>query len=143
MPKGHSDPQVELIHHIETARAMLDKALSLVKSNGGPARAGKVVAPPNNDPAADFDISMGLRAFVKKYASGKSGAHKFTLLLAHLAGGEVGKGVPLEEVVKQWNSMTALLGAYNHAHPLRAREADLVESKEGSYLLRSGWKEHL
>src|SRR5438477_861055 len=37
----------------------------------------------------DIDLDLPLRAFLKRYARGKSGAVKFTILLAFLAKGKV------------------------------------------------------
>ncbi len=147
MSKGNSEPDPELVRQIEEAQATLNKILSLVKGGVAPAkppkRARAKKSGGDSSSSAALDFSMGLRAFVKKHKSGKSGAQKFTLLLAYLAKGDGKKAVALDEIVREWKTMTALLGSYNNVHALRAREADLVDSKEGLYLLRPGWKDRL
>lgn len=91
-------------------------------------------------PPVTFD--MNPRAFMKKYASGLSGAGRFTFLVALLAKGKIGVEVATAEVVKKWNSMTMLLGKWNTVHANRAKENDWVDSaKRGVYVLRPRWKE--
>jgi hypothetical protein len=69
------------------------------------------------------------------------GPQKFTLLLAYLTKGDPKKQLPLVEIEKQWSKMTALLGKWNRAHTIRAKEHEWVDSpKTGTYVLLPGWK---
>src|SRR3989442_10041697 len=40
-----------------------------------------------------IDLSLPIRAFVKKHAAGMGGPQKFTLVLAHMAGGDTAKQI--------------------------------------------------
>lgn len=91
----------------------------------------------------DIDFSINERAFVKRYATDKSGPKKFTLLLAYLAKGEIDKNIELSEIKKHWGKMTSktLLGKFNMFYPNDAKTRGLIDSKEyGSYNLTSEWK---
>ena len=91
----------------------------------------------------DIDFSINERAFVKRYATDKSGPKKFTLLLAYLAKGEVDKNIELSEVKKHWGKMTskALLGKFNMFYPNDAKTRGWIDSKEyGNYNLTNEWK---
>lgn len=94
----------------------------------------------------DIDFSLNERAFVKRYVADKSGPKKFTLLLAYLIRGEVGKNMDLSEVRKHWNKMSAksLLGKFNMFYPNDAKTRGWVGSKEyGNYCLTSEWEKVL
>ncbi|MFA6270044.1 MAG: hypothetical protein WC657_02430 [Candidatus Paceibacterota bacterium] len=89
-------------------------------------------------------FSINERAFVKRYASDKSGPKKFTLMVAYLAKGEVSKSVQLSEIKKHWDKMKtkALLGSFNMFYPNDAKTRGWIDSKEyGSYNLTNEWKE--
>lgn len=91
----------------------------------------------------DIDFSINERAFVKRYATDKSGPKKFTLLLAYLAKGEIDKNIELSEIKKHWGKMTskALLGNFNMFYPNDAKTRGWIDSKEyGSYNLTNEWK---
>ncbi len=91
----------------------------------------------------DIDFSINERAFVKRYATDKSGPKKFTLLLAYLAKGEMDKNIELSEIKKHWGKMTskALLGKFNMFYPNDAKTRGWIDSKEyGSYNLTNEWK---
>jgi hypothetical protein len=53
-----------------------------------------------------LDFSINIRAFVKRFATDKSGPKKFVLLLAYLTKGEIGKNVVLGDVRKEWGKMS-------------------------------------
>jgi hypothetical protein len=90
----------------------------------------------------DTTLKMPLRPFAKRFAPGRGGPQKFTLLLAHLAGGRVGQAICLKDVVKAWNSMTGLMGNFNLAYTTRAKDSGWVDSPEkGFYTLLSSWRE--
>lgn len=88
-------------------------------------------------------FSLNPRAFMNKYAKGKSGSRKFTLLLAHLAQGKVGQEVAGKQLVADWNRMKGVLGgAFNRAHATRAKEEGWIDSPRfGYYSLSSSWQE--
>ena len=91
-----------------------------------------------------LDFSINIRAFVKRFATDKSGPKKFVLILAYLTKGTVGKNVALSEIRKQWEKMSAktLLGKFNRFYPNEAKTQGWVDSKErGTYCLADGWKE--
>lgn len=96
-----------------------------------------------SDIKMDIDFSINERAFVKRYATDKSGPKKFTLLLAYLAKGEIEKNIELSEIKKHWGKMTskALLGKFNMFYPNDAKTRGWIDSKEyGSYNLTNEWK---
>lgn len=91
-----------------------------------------------------LDFSVNIRAYAKKYLSELSGPKKFTLLLAYLTKGEIGKDVPIEELIRTWNKMKAknMLGKYNASYSDKAKVRGLVNStKYGQYHLLKNWKE--
>ena len=93
--------------------------------------------------AIDIDFSLNKNAFVKRYATDKSGPKKFTLLLAYLAKGEVGKSIEVGEISKHWGKMSAkqLLGKFNRFYPNDAKTKGWIDPKEyGSYTLTKEWK---
>jgi hypothetical protein len=100
---------------------------------------------PNPEPGTNGDINFGLpiRAFMRNYASGRSGgAAKFTILLAFLAGGLSTADVPSERVRSEWGRLTAHLGAFNRAHATRAKDQAWVDSPaHGTYRLGPLWRE--
>lgn len=93
------------------------------------------------------DIKLtNIRAFVKRYASGKSGSRKFVLLIAFLSEGNVGVPVEMSEIIKHWQKMQAkpLLGGFNRYFANEAKTQGWVNSeKYGTYSLASSWKESL
>ena len=91
----------------------------------------------------DFDLPT--RAFMKRYVGEMGGDARFTLLLASLTKGEVGKAVGLSEISKSWNKMTQRMGGrFNPAYPTRAHENGWIASpKRGFYSLRSSWTQIL
>jgi hypothetical protein len=101
------------------------------------------ISPKISTTKADIDFSINERAFVKRYATDKSGPKKFTLLLAYLAKGEVNKNIELSEIKKHWGKMTSktLLGKFNMFYPNDAKTRGWIDSKEyGNYNLTNEWK---
>ena len=94
--------------------------------------------------SSDLDFSLNERAFVKRYASDKSGPKKFTILLAYLAKGELDKNVELREIKKLWNRMKSkvlLGGEFNLFYPNDAKNRGWIDSKQrGIYHLTREWK---
>ncbi len=103
------------------------------------------VAPAARSGSVEIDFSKPLRPFVKTYGKGLSGPKKFALLLSWLSKGDLKKQVPLSEIQKQWNRMTAkpFLGMkFNRFFPAEARSNDWVElKKKGLYSLRPSWRD--
>ena len=88
------------------------------------------------------DFSLPLRAFAKQFVKGLGGGgQKFTVLLARLTGGKDGQAVPLSDVEKAWNRMTALMdGKFYAKYAQRAKDQGWVDTpKTGHYALRSSW----
>ncbi len=94
---------------------------------------------------ASPDLSLPVRAFVKRYAKGLGGPQKFTLLLAKLSGGKVGAAIGLKDIEKTWNRMTGLMdGKFYTTYSQRAKDNGWVDTpKTAYYALRSGWAEAL
>jgi hypothetical protein len=93
---------------------------------------------------SSVELDLPLRPFLKKYARGKSGPAKLTLLLAHLAKGKVSSVVAYTDILRAWNGATAHLGQFNAAHTTRAKDKGWVDSpKQGQYVLRSSWTQAL
>ena len=70
-----------------------------------------------------------------------SGPKKFVLLLAHSTKGNFDTQISLIDLEKNWNKMKGILGKYNPAYSLRAKESDWAASlKVGAYSLRPDWK---
>lgn len=138
-------PIIKRIENLEKdlsqAIGRIEKLEKPVSAGGGPKKAKqkKVAAP-----TADLDFSLNERAFVKRYAAGKSGPKKFTILLAYLVRGKVDTDVQLSEIKKCWNKMKSLIGDFNRSYTDRAKIQGWVDSKEyGSYNLTSEWKKAL
>lgn len=86
-------------------------------------------------------FSLNPRAFMKKYGRNGTGAQKFTLLLARLANGDSSREVTFETIKSQWDKMKGIIGKFNPAYSLRAKDEDWVETKkQGVYLLKPSWK---
>ena len=91
-----------------------------------------------------LNFSINVRAFVQKFATKKSGAKKFVLLLAFLTKGEIGKNVAVTDIRKEWNKMSGkkMLGKFNTFHPNSAKTKGWVDSeKSGIYCLTDNWQE--
>lgn len=87
------------------------------------------------------DLSLPVRAFMKRHAKGLSGPQKFAALLARLSGGKAGAAISLKDIEKAWNRMTGLMGGRFHpAYTTRAKENGWVDTpKTGHYALLPGW----
>jgi hypothetical protein len=95
-------------------------------------------------PPATLSYSMNPRAFMKKYAKDITGDRKFALLVSRLAKGSVSTEVPFKTVKGHWERMTGVIGKFNNAYSLRARENGWVDTKKaGIYVLTPEWKRAL
>lgn len=92
-----------------------------------------------------INFSLNPNAFVGKYAQGKTGKEKFTWLVALIAKGDETIDVPVKEIERLWNRMTAksLLGMkFNYKYSNEAKTNGWVDSpKTGAYRLAAGWYE--
>jgi hypothetical protein len=87
-----------------------------------------------------LSYGMNLRAFMKKHAAKSSGPEKFAILLARLAEGRTGIAIKYEAVRTSWERMKSLLGKFNPAYALRAKENGWIDSpKTGTYELHTSW----
>ena len=94
-------------------------------------------------PGVSVSFSSPIRAFIKEHARGLSGPERFTVLVAYLCKGQLGKEVSNSEVEKQWNKMKPLLGGrkLNRAHSTRAKEHGWIDSpSRGKYVICAGWR---
>ncbi len=92
-------------------------------------------------PAPKVNFSSPIRAFVKNHARGMGGPQRFALLLARMTKGDEKMEIPLKMIEKQWGKMKVLLGKWNGAHSIRAKEHEWVDSPTtGMYVLLPGWK---
>lgn len=97
---------------------------------------------PRSSGAEGLDLTLPLRPFLKRYARGKSGAAKLTLLVAHMTGGKTATPIDSHDVQATWNRVTAFLGDYNRAHSTRAKDKGWIDSpKHGQYVLRPSWEQ--
>ncbi|MFZ0273170.1 MAG: hypothetical protein WAL34_15105 [Acidobacteriaceae bacterium] len=117
-----------------------DKRAHATESRKRPAQKAKQPAAPA--PLQDADLTLPLRTFMNRFAQGLPGHGKFTLLVAHLSGGDLKKEIPAGEIEKQWNKMRGLLcGSFNSAYTTRAKDKGWVDSsKPGTYNLLPDWE---
>lgn len=96
-------------------------------------------------PAMDVDFAQPLRPNMKRLGKGLSGSRKFTVLLALLLGGQLGKERSLKDIEKAWNRMKLLMeGKFNPAHTTRAKDAGWVDTpRPGYYVLLPNWTKSL
>jgi hypothetical protein len=81
---------------------------------------------------------------MKRHATDMSGPQKFTLLLARLSEADPSKTVSHAAIEKTWTKMTGILGNYNNAYAIRAKDNGWVDTpKPGVYVLCPSWKEIL
>jgi len=118
--------------------------LALVDQRAVKRSAKRTRTPKPSPTAATVELDLPLRPFLKKYARGKSGPAKFTLLVAHLANGKVKSSIAFTDILRAWNGATAHLGKFNAAHTTRAKDKGWVDSpKQGQYVLRPSWTQAL
>lgn len=94
-------------------------------------------------PGVSVSFSLPIRAFIKRHARGLSGPERFTVLVAYLCKGQLGKEVSSSEIEKRWNKMKPLVGGkkLNPAHSTRAKEHGWIDSpSRGKYVICSGWE---
>jgi hypothetical protein len=95
-------------------------------------------------PNTKINYSLNERAFVKRYATKKSGPEKFTLMVAYLIKGKVGETVLLDTIQKHWNKMKSMLGEFNRFYPNQAKTNNWVDTEgRGKYKLTDEWTQIL
>lgn len=130
----------QIIHRIDDLENRVKALEKTTFGTGEVKKRKKTKGPPLTK---DINFSLNERAFVKRYAADKSGPKKFTLLLAYLAKGEVGKSIKVGEIRKHWGKMSArqLLGKFNRFYPNDAKTKGWINPKEhGSYALTKEWE---
>jgi len=126
---------------------MLEGEIELSHSNGRTRSKRSRSASPrsadtNQTPPAVItpDFSLPIRPFMNRYARGRSGPQAFTLLVARLAEGEVGREVRADEVRREWSRMTGILGDFATMYGTRAKNEALVDSPQrGVFVLLADW----
>jgi hypothetical protein len=95
-------------------------------------------------PNTKINYSLNERAFVKRYATKKSGPEKFTLMVAYLVKGKVGETVLLDTIQKHWNRMKSMLGEFNRFYSNQAKSNNYVDTEgRGKYKLTDEWEQIL
>jgi hypothetical protein len=147
MRSANNRINAELIKQLEYVKELIEASIDMARAHGLETfterkRGHHSKAKKGSN---DIDYSKPLRPFVKRYGAGMSGPKKFTLVLAHLAGGDLSKNVSLDQVQRYWSRMTAkgLLGMkFNRFYSAKAKDNDWVNTeKSGLYHLRPSWKE--
>lgn len=111
-----------------------------------PAEKGKKAHPKTSSShGSHLAFNMNILAFMNKYARGKSGPQKFTLLVAYLVKGGSDAQASVQDIKTHWNKMkTVLEGPFNPVHGNRAKAKGWVEpEKKGMWKLTDSWKEAL
>ena len=148
MQKGNNKPNHDLAMKLEMIKDLLEESITLArgtKLQKSPPEPKMRRSQLKSTQRSKIDFSIPIRPFVKQYATGMSGPKKFTLVLAHLAEGNVKKKVSLEEIENQWSKITAkgLLGIkFNRFYTAQAKDNDWVNTeKTGLYYLRPSWQD--
>ena len=141
MSKGNRKASItDLTKRLDQIKTLTDECIAMLASLGpaSSVSSSRVVA-------KSVDLTIQVKAVVKRHAKSMSGPEKFTLLLAWLAKGNLKTEVQLDSIMSVWNKMSAknlLGGKFNHFYPNQAKTIDWVESKKtGKYNLRPGWQE--
>jgi hypothetical protein len=93
-------------------------------------------------PSTALVFSLNPRTFMNRYARSGSGAQKFTLLLACLAKGDPAREVAFDKIKSQWGKTKSLIGKFNPAYSIRAKDNGWVDTKKaGVYVLTASWKD--
>jgi hypothetical protein len=131
----------EYIKNLVTRIEKLEKDVNELKKT---VLSGKPKSTPKkNETNVKIDLDIPIRAYAKRYAAGKSGPQKFVLILAHLAKGDVGKNIEINNLRAQWSKMSGknLLGEYNSFYSDRAKTEGWVDSpKHSIYCLTKEWR---
>jgi hypothetical protein len=136
----------KLLNALIGIRAQIDEIIQELGGKSGTPVSSKKPAPIAKQ-SSDLSFNLNALAFVNKYARGRSGAQKFTLLLAWFTKGSSSVEVTTQEIEKQWNKMRTVLDSeFNPAHANRAKAKGWIDAdpaKPGKYLLATSWKDCL
>jgi hypothetical protein len=143
MSKGNRKETIrDLTKRLDQIRILTDECIGVLASLGPASLVTSSRVVPKS-----VDLTIQIKAVVKRHAKNMSGPEKFTLLLAWLAKGDPKTEVQLGSIMSLWNKMSAknlLGGKFNHFYPNQAKTNDWVESKKtGKYNLRPGWQDIL
>lgn len=129
----------------DSAGNVFEGEIELVTTNTSPKHRAK---PTPREPADDearhdttVDFSLPLRAFMNRYARGRSGPEAFTMLVARLANGEIDREVRADEIRREWTRMTGILGnSFAAVFGTRAKNQAWVDSPQrGVFVLLPDW----
>ncbi len=97
--------------------------------------------PESRLPATAVDLRLPVRAFMSRYARGRTGPQAFALLLARLAEGEIGHEVSVESIRSEWNRTRGIVGSeYATMYATRAKDNAWVDSpRRGVFVLLPDW----
>ncbi len=105
----------------------------------------------NNTKHKDFtdltkiNFDLNTRAFFKRYGKNLTGPKNFTLIVAFLCEGQVGKSILAEDIINCWNKNFVFLGGKkltSGTFGTRAKEKEWIDSKKYRfYELTSKWQE--
>jgi hypothetical protein len=131
-----------LVAHLRKMQELLNTALTLAGADAGNTEKARPQGRKKlTQKIAEIDFSLPARAFFSQHARLMSGPEKFALVVAYLSKGDETKQISIDEVEAHWSKMTSSLGAFNYAHPTRAKDRDLVDSPgKGMYQLRPNWR---
>ncbi len=88
----------------------------------------------------DDDLSLPSRAFMHRHGKGRSGPEAFALLVAWLAKGQTAREVAVEDVRREWERMTGLLGEFATVYATRAKNKAWVDNpNRGVFVLLPDW----
>ncbi|NTW13625.1 MAG: hypothetical protein HGA31_01160 [Candidatus Moranbacteria bacterium] len=133
--------KVNIAKRLRQIQILTEECLSVLSVPDKHIPKARVSTPAKNTEIADLDFSTPLRAFIKNHSKGMSGQKKFTLILAHATKGQLSVGVSRSALERDWGKMKSILGSYNDAYSIRAKESDWVtSSKNGVYSLRPSWQ---
>lgn len=127
---------------LKQIQALVNEALG----HAQPPKIGKKAhAKASSGHSESLSFNMNILAFMNKYARGRSGPQKFTLLVAYLVKGGDDAQASIQDIRNHWNKMkTVLEGPFNPAHGNRAKAKGWVEpEKKGMWKLSDLWMEAL
>lgn len=89
------------------------------------------------------DLDLDKRAFLKRHARNLKGPGKLTLLVFFIIKAQK-QSISSDKIKNEWNTVKSILGKYNPAYLLRAREYGFMKedrAKKNHYQLTNSWLE--
>jgi len=89
----------------------------------------------------DLRNDLDRRAFLKKYAKSLKGPAKIAIFVFSILKDQ-NQSISSDEIKNRWNNVTSILGKYNPAYLVRAREYGFLkedETKKRHYKLTNNW----